>query len=346
MRQADKHRYLRAIRHIESEEVAFQEDEFEPTVAEQIMGRKLPAVRSYELAAADVIELNLKAGNDLVFMGNLWELGRKNIIDENGRKNYVDGMIKSRRDLEDIRCPDLGEIRKRLDEIIAAAEGTGLGFKYRPNNSLFLAETGIGYEDYYVNLKIDPHFVHEFQNRVQDYCYAELDVALTYAIDVFQLSVVFGSTMGPLVSPEITEEFEYPQLRQMIKMIKKKGKPVSLHVDGVIEPFIDEFIGMGFDVINPLEPCGELQDIYEVNRRYGDRIALHGNIDVGGVLAFGTPQDVARDVQEHLDGLSAGGGYVCASSHNITEAVPVENFYAMRDTVHHYRCRTAVEAQR
>ena len=335
MRQPDKNRYLRAIQHIESTEISFQEDEFEITFVEQVMGRKFPPhLRSYELPVGDIIELNLMVGNDMMLTANLWELGRKNVIDENGRKHYVDGTIKTRSDLEDITFPDLGEIRRRLDETFAASEGTGLGVKYRPNNSLFLAEVGIGYEDYYVNLKSDPDFIHEFQKRVQDYCRAELELALTYPVDICQLSALFGSTLGPLVSPETTEEFEYPQLRQAIKMIKAKQKPVSLHVDGVIEPFVEEFIGMGFDIIHPIEPCGGLQNIYDIKERYGDRIALHGNIDVGGVLVFGTPQEVARDVQEHLDRLALGGGYVCGSSHDISQAVPVENFYAMRDTVH------------
>ena len=108
-------------------------------------------------------------------------------------------------------------------------------------------------------------------------------------------------------------------------------------MDGVIDSYINEFIEMGFDVIHPLEPCGGLQDIYDLKKRYGDRIALHGNIDVGGVLVFGTPEKVARDVEEHLDRLAVGGGYICGSSHDITEAVPVANFYAMRDTVQNYR---------
>jgi len=340
VRQPDKNRYLSAIQHIESAEVPFQEDEFEISVVAKILERELPLhLRSYELPADEFVELNLKVGNDMLFLANLWELGRKNIIDADGRKNYVDGTIKARADLKEITVPDLGNVRKRFDEIFEAIDGTGLGVKYCPNNSLFLAEVGIGYEDYYVNVKLDPDFIHEFQKRVQDYCFAETELALSYPVDILQLSVLFGSTMGPLVAPDITEEFEYPQLRQTIRMIKGKGKPVSLHVDGVIAPFIDEFIDMGFDIIHPIEPCGGLQNIYEIKEQYGDRIALHGNIDIGGVLVFGTPDEVVRDVLEHLERLAVGGGYICASSHDISEAIPLENFYAMRDTVHNYRFR-------
>ena len=61
------------------------------------------------------------------------------------------------------------------------------------------------------------------------------------------------------------------------------------------------------------------------------------NIDLTGVLVNGTPEDVRRDVEEHIRRLAAGGGYICASSHNITEDVPLDNFYALRDAVHNYK---------
>ena len=68
MRAPDKNRYLRAIRHVESEEIPFQEDEFEPTMAGKILDRRVPMAHSYELPANDTVELNLRCGNDLVFL--------------------------------------------------------------------------------------------------------------------------------------------------------------------------------------------------------------------------------------------------------------------------------------
>jgi uroporphyrinogen-III decarboxylase len=100
------------------------------------------------------------------------------------------------------------------------------------------------------------------------------------------------------------------------------------HVESAEIPFSD--------VINPIKPCDGKQDIYALKHAYGDRIALHGNIDLN-LLAFGTQDKIAEDVARHIAGLAAGGGYICASSHNITEAIPVESLFAMRDAVHAYR---------
>jgi len=339
MRQPDRNRYLRAVHHVESEEVPFLEIEFDITVAEKLLGRPLPKVRSYELPARDLVDLHIRAGGDMVYLANLWELGRKHVVDAHGRKQYVDGTIKTRRDLALVRQPDLDQVRRRIEEVLEALQDTGLGLIYRPNQAAFLVMTAIGYEDYYLYLKTDPDFIRELQKRVADYCRKELEVALGYPVDVVQASTVFCSSYGPLVSREVVEEFEYPLLREQVRTIKENGRVAMLHADGLVEEFIPEFIEMGVDVIHPLEPCDGQQDIYRIKQRYGDRVALHGNVDLAGVLVFGTPEEVTRDVEEHISRLAAGGGYVCGSSHDITEAVPLENLFAMRDAAHAFRFR-------
>jgi uroporphyrinogen decarboxylase len=199
--------------------------------------------------------------------------------------------------------------------------------------------TAMGYQDYYTCLYDDPAFIHEFQGIVAGFCLRELEMALRYPVDAVQVSAVFCSSTGPLLSREMIEEFEYPSLRQRIGIIRERGRVVSLHADGNFSAFVPDFIDMGVDVINPVEPCHGAQDIYALKAQYGDRIAWHGNIDLAGVLVHGSPEDVARDVAEHIVRLAPGGGYIVASSHNITEAVPLANFLAMRDAVHQYRGR-------
>jgi hypothetical protein len=337
MRAPDKNRYLNAVRHIETAEIPFQEDEIETTVAGKMLGKKLPPVRPYELPTADYVEVNLRAGNDLVYLGHVWELGRKNYIDAEGRKHYVDGTMKTRDSLKDVWYPDLGEYERDIARLLAAMEGTGLGMKYSATQAPFLVTTAVGYQDYYLALYDDPQFIHDFQALLEEFCLRELEMALTYPIDVIQVSFIAFSKAGMMMSREHLEEFELPSLRRRVKMIRDAGKVVSLHADGNFSEMLPELIEMGIEVVNPVEPCEGEQDIYRLKAQYGGRMAFHGNIDLAGVLAYGTPEEVARDTVEHLERLSPGGGYVAASSHNITEAVPLENFYAMRDAVVAYR---------
>jgi len=111
----------------------------------------------------------------------------------------------------------------------------------------------------------------------------------------------------------------------------------STAVNGNIANMIPVLIEMGVNIINPIETCGGQQNIYDIKCKYGDRIALCGNIDINGVLLNGTVEQVKSDVAKHIEGLADGGGYIVASSHDIHELIPIENFYAMRDAVHEYK---------
>ncbi|MBI2941342.1 MAG: hypothetical protein HYY04_12980 [Chloroflexi bacterium] len=61
-----------------------------------------------------------------------------------------------------------------------------------------------------------------------------------------------------------------------------------------------------------------------------------GNIEVPGCLSFGTVDDVVRETKEHIDRLAPDGGYVCSSSHSITNRVKPENYVAMLETIVEY----------
>lgn len=337
MRPPDKRRYLDAARHIEHPEISFQEDDIDIAVAMTLLGRPLPMVRPYELPIADYVELNLRAGNDLLYLAHVWELGRKNHFDETGRKHYVDGTMKTRESLRDIVPPDLGEYERDIEHALTAIEGTGLGLKYTALQAPFIVTTAIGYQDYYLALLDDPQFVHDFQAIIEEIALRDLATALTYPIDVIQVTEAFCSKAGLMASRTMVEEFELPSLRRRVKMIKDAGKLVCLHADGHFEALLPDILAMGIDVINPIEPCEDPDYIYDLKARVGDRLAFHGNIDLAGVLAFGTPEEVAADTIAHIERLAPGGGYIVASSHNITEAVPLANFFAMRDAAHNYR---------
>lgn len=338
MRTPDKRRYLQAARHAPAPEVPFQELEFAHPISEALLGRTLPRVRCFELPPRDLAALYQAAGCDMAYLAAIWELGRKNLIDAQGRKHYVDGLFKTRDSLREIVFPDLDTIRRRLDAVMTALAGTGLGLIYGPNPMPFTVTTAVGYQDYYEALILDPEFVIEFQRRLNDWCLAELDMALEFPVDVVRVGAVLCTKQGPMMSPEMIERFEYPFLREAIRRIHAAGRLVLLHADGDLTTLLPALVAMGCDIFHPIESCGGAQNIVALKARYGARLALHGNIDVAEVLAPGSPDDVRRATRARLDQLAPGGGYICGSSHDISEDVPFANFCALRDTVHAYRC--------
>ncbi len=66
-----------------------------------------------------------------------------------------------------------------------------------------------------------------------------------------------------------------------------------------------------------------------LKRDFGGKIAFHGGICTQHTLPFGTPRDVEEAVLDRVATLGAGGGYILASSHDISADTPPENILAM-----------------
>ena len=338
LRGPDKKRILDAIQHKEGPDIPLFEIDPDMHIVNQILGRELPySLHPFELEAADNLELNIRMGNDMLFFSHVWRLGRVDVQDQVGRLHYKDGSIKTRADFDRIWFPDLGELEKRLDATCKALEGTGMGLMCGAQTAAFTAMTAMGYNDFLLNTLADPDLVSDLIKTIHEYCLREMEVFLQYPMDMMKVASGIIAGTGPMVSWEMVEELETSFIREQISLIREAGRHVFFHIDGNVTALIPDFIEMGVDVLNPIDPSGEDQDIYEIKEQYGKEITLAGNINIDTVLKDGSTKEVEADVIEHMERLGKGGGYIVCSSHNLHELIPVENYYAMRDAVMDFR---------
>jgi len=59
-------------------------------------------------------------------------------------------------------------------------------------------------------------------------------------------------------------------------------------------------------------------------------------MDIEFPLSKGTPEDVDKDVAEHMEALKPGNGYVATCSHSIVNYIPHENLIAYFNAIHKY----------
>ncbi len=325
------------MNHVESEEIPLFEFDPDIAVVNRMTGQNYPlSLHAFDLPAKDYVTLNRMMGNDMVYFSHMWRVGRRERKDADGRIHYVDGSIKTYADLDKLWLPELSGVERRLNELLEEIRDTGFGLVYGSQSALFTCATAIGFADFCVATIENPAFIEEVQKRLHEYCLRDLEMALSYPIDVVKIGSGLMMNTGPMLSPAMMETFEFSRMREMARMTKEKHLPLFLHIDGRIVDMIPDFIAMGVDIIDPVEPCAGAQDIYEIKKVFGDRITLCGNIDINGVLLNGTPEDVRQDVKEHIDRLAVAGGYIVSSSHDLHELIPMQNFYAMRDAVHTY----------
>ena len=148
-------------------------------------------------------------------------------------------------------------------------------------------------------------------------------------IDGVLLGSDWGSQKSMLMSPACWRELLAPGEKQEYDLIHAAGKDVWVHSCGCIEAILPDLIEMGVNVLNPLQP--ECMDIFEIKRKYGDKLAFWGGISTQRTLPLGTPADVIRETREVITAMSKGGGYIAAPAQAIQEDVPVKNILALMD---------------
>ena len=180
----------------------------------------------------------------------------------------------------------------------------------------------------------EPDLLDELLARSADYFAELVRRAVAEGVDIVFLADDFAFNKGLFVEPRRFERLWRLHFERIVEPARSAGKPIMFHSDGKIDDAVEMLLDMGVDCLNPMDPSGV--DYSEYKRRYGHRVTLSGNIDITWPLANGTPEDVERDVKEHMEVLKPGGRWIAGSSHSIVNYIPHENFVAMINAIHKY----------
>jgi uroporphyrinogen-III decarboxylase len=74
-------------------------------------------------------------------------------------------------------------------------------------------------------------------------------------------------------------------------------------------------------------------DPAEVKKKYGQQLCFWGSLDEQHTLPFGSPDDVRREVIARLQTIGHGGGLILGPTHHVQLDTPMENFWAMVQTI-------------
>jgi len=142
----------------------------------------------------------------------------------------------------------------------------------------------------------------------------------------------YAYNRGPLMSPRHFREFFYPGLCRVMGGYKELCLYVIKHTDGNLWPILNMIIDSGIDCLDPIDPQAGM-DLGEVKAKYGQRVALKGNVDCAQLMTFGTPDEVVEATREALRKGMPGGGFILSSSNSIHSAVKPENYTALLQTL-------------
>ncbi len=190
-----------------------------------------------------------------------------------------------------------------------------------------------GYEQLMMDLALDP----DKANRVLDIPFSYHKTVTQHlvkmGVDMIWLGDDVGGQNAMLMSPKMWRQYFKPRMAELIASLRLINPAIKIayHTDGVVYPIIPDLIEIGLDILNPIQP--RAMDPSRLKKEFGENLSFWGSIDIQQTLPFGTPEQVRAEVISRLNNIGKGGGLLIGPTHNLQLDTPIENFWAMLDTI-------------
>ncbi len=188
-----------------------------------------------------------------------------------------------------------------------------------------------GMNDGIMDMAADRLLVQDMFRRCADFAVRLADAAChRFPLDWLWTGDDVASQDSMMMSPQMWRDLVKPELKRVFDVGKGNGLPVAYHCCGALGPIIPDLIEIGMDVLNPVQSTARGMDPPDLKREFGRDIAFMGGLDTQYLLPSGTADEVRRETERLIDGMTAdGGGYILAASHTIPPETSDENIFAM-----------------
>ncbi|QGP92536.1 Uroporphyrinogen decarboxylase [Neomoorella glycerini] len=238
---------------------------------------------------------------------------------------------------KDYQFPD-PQVPHLMDEVERVVHEYGqeyfiLGFQHI---SLFERAWALrGYENFMMDIYVNPDFVQELLDRITDYQVACAKRFVAAGVDGVRIGDDYGLQKGLMMKPETWRKLFKPRLAKIYAVYQEAGLPVFQHSCGDISSILPDLIEIGLSVIHPVQPLA--MSIEELAEKYADRLIFFGGIDTQQVLPYGSPEKVRDATRRCVQILGSKKGYIVAPSQEVMTDVPLENVAALISAVKEFR---------
>ncbi len=306
-----------------------------------------PEVMSAMYSCTDDLEFVYQAGLDGIAVSLDYKKERidnRHILDEWGvtrvtyddYPNPVKFPISDMSDFKKFIVPD-PDADYRFDSIrkVNNSAGSDVAVVARVKDVFSHPRDLMGFENFLMAFYLQPELVEELMLMCVDHSTKIAKNLKGLGIEVIVVGDDIANNFGLLISPQMYLEQVYPHFKTLIQNFKKLGLYVIKHSDGDLRAITDELVATGIDCLDPIDPLGNM-DIKEMKAKYGDKIALKGNVDCVETLVAGDEDDVIRDTLICIRDASVGGGHIISSSNSIHKDISPRLYKVFLQTVREY----------
>jgi len=200
--------------------------------------------------------------------------------------------------------------------------------------TIFEAAWGLrGYERLLTDFSENPELADRILEIPYQYHLTAAKKLVEMGVDMIWIGDDVGAQNAMLMSPNMWRRFLKPRQANFIAELKRINPDVKVayHTDGNVYKIIPELIEIGLDILNPIQPAS--MDPAKLKEDFGDRLCFWGSMDEQYTLPMGSPAQVEAEVIKRIETLGKNGGLILGPTHHVQLDTPMENFWAMVNTI-------------
>jgi len=176
-----------------------------------------------------------------------------------------------------------------------------------------------GMAKYMLAMAMQEEWVTRLNDRVEHWTTQLALQVVALGVDAIWFGEDLGTQTSTLISPAMWRRMFKPRYVRMFDLLRAQNPDliIIMHSDGAVAPLLEDFIEMGVDVYNPVQPNVPGSDPKELKDKYGDSIAFFGGIDQQELLPSGDIERLRAEVKHRCEVLGRNGGYLMAPAHII-----------------------------
>ena len=204
---------------------------------------------------------------------------------------------------------------------------------YIPSVFVHVSQYLRGFEDWYCDLILNTKVMEALFDAVLEInlqTARSILEAVGQEVDIIACADDLGAQNGLQMSHEQYLKYINPRLEKYFRQVHDLSHAKLLfHCCGSVASIIEDLIEIGVEALNPVQTTTAGMDPVELKKKYRGRMTFWGAIDSQKVLPRGSVDDVKEMVEERIEQMGEGGGYILSAVHNIQPDVPLENILAM-----------------
>jgi len=188
----------------------------------------------------------------------------------------------------------------------------------------------VGLEKFLIDMMLEASYIEPLLDRIQLIHTEYGKKMIEMGADVLWCGDDFGTQQSLMIDKNTWQKYFKPRIKQMFDTFRSFNPNIKLawHSCGAIKEIIPDFIEMGLDILNPIQPMATGMEPLELKNEFGKDLIFFGGICVQDLLPNKTPVDIQKEVTQRTKILGKNGGYIIAPAHNIQDDTSIENIKA------------------